>query len=202
MFSFSNEIDDKTGKTFYHFAQKLYDYVKNNLKFDQDVKSVRLVSDLTNSEDVLGKTAYYDPQNFEIVLYCDGRHLKDILRSFSHELIHHSQNCNGAFSEPSVASQDGYAQKDPHLRNMEKDAYLNGNMLFRDWEDELKNERKSVMENKKKKSDIWALDPHEDLSVLKHKREIRFEETLKRLGVKFDPNKLAEFYKNEGNKDG
>tara|TARA_Y100000592_G_C5277800_1_gene224865 strand:- start:65 stop:601 length:537 start_codon:yes stop_codon:yes gene_type:complete len=33
---------------------------------------------------------------------------------------------------------DGYAQKNPHLRNMEKEAYLKGNMCFRDWEDSYK----------------------------------------------------------------
>ena len=198
MFTFSNEINDKTGKRFHHFAQLLYDFAKNRLKFTNDVKNVKLVSDLSNAKDVLGKTAYYDPQNFEIILYCDGRHLKDILRSFSHELVHHSQNCNGQFSGDFTASQGAYAQEDPHLRNMEKDAYLNGNMIFRDWEDQYKQQRTNLMENKKKKkNDIWALDPHEDLSVLKHKRELRFEETLKRFGFKFDAGKLAEFNKKE-----
>ena len=35
-------------------------------------------------------------------------------------------------------TNEGYAQNDEHLRNMEKEAYLDGNMNFRDWEDEFK----------------------------------------------------------------
>jgi hypothetical protein len=33
----------------------------------------------------------------------------------------------------------GYAQGNKHLRKMEMEAYLKGNMLFRDWEDSKKN---------------------------------------------------------------
>ena len=32
-----------------------------------------------------------------------------------------------------------YAQDDPHMRKMEMEAYLKGNLLFRDWEDKVKN---------------------------------------------------------------
>ena len=39
---------------------------------------------------------------------------------------------------------EGYAQNDEHLRNMEKEAYLQGNMCFRDWEDGYK---RSMMES-------------------------------------------------------
>jgi hypothetical protein len=35
----------------------------------------------------------------------------------------------------------GYAQKDPHLRAMERQAYEKGNMLFRDWEDNYKRKK-------------------------------------------------------------
>ena len=45
-----------------------------------------------NAEDFFGKTAYYDPNNNEVVLYTLGRHPKDIMRSYAHELIHVHQN--------------------------------------------------------------------------------------------------------------
>ena len=57
------------------------------------------------------------------------------MRSLSHELVHHAQNCRGEFDKPTVAGEQGYAQKDPHLREMEREAYELGNMCFRDWED-------------------------------------------------------------------
>ena len=60
------------------------------------------------------------------------------MRALSHELVHHAQNCRGEFDKPTVAGEQGYAQKDPHLREMEREAYEMGNMCFRDWEDNYK----------------------------------------------------------------
>jgi len=91
-------------------------------------------SDPENGNNILGKTAYYDPQAQEIHIYVDGRHPKDIMRSISHELIHHVQNMKGELGGDNYHGE-GYAQKDTHMRDMEKQAYLNGNMCFRDWED-------------------------------------------------------------------
>jgi hypothetical protein len=90
---------------------------------------------------VLGKTGYYNPETDEIVIFVDKRHPKDILRSLSHELIHHSQNCRGDLN-PEIAGETtpGYAQTNAHMRDMESEAYKLGNGLyFRDWEDSLKN---------------------------------------------------------------
>jgi hypothetical protein len=87
-----------------------------------------------------GKTAYYNPYKKSITLYTAGRHIKDILRSFAHELIHHSQNITGMF-DPNQAVDLGnprYAEENDHLKKMEEDAYLRGNMLFRAWEDQYK----------------------------------------------------------------
>ena len=59
---------------------------------------------------------------------------------FAHELIHHVQNLRGDL-EMGDASSATYAQDDEHMRDMEKEAYLKGNLLFRDWEDFYKNYR-------------------------------------------------------------
>ena len=48
-------------------------------------------NDSENADKLLGKTAYYDPNNQTIVLYTHNRHPKDILRSYAHEMIHHKQ---------------------------------------------------------------------------------------------------------------
>ena len=47
--------------------------------------------DEENTEGLFGKTAFYNPEENVIVLYTLGRHPKDILRSFAHEMIHHIQ---------------------------------------------------------------------------------------------------------------
>lgn len=117
-------------KQFLPFAQKRMGF-KNPPK-------LFLRSDDSNAEKPLGKTAYYDPDNRSITVYITGRHPKDVMRSISHELVHHSQNCRGEFDKVGPMG-DGYAQNDEHLREMEREAYEVGNMCFRDWEDSVKN---------------------------------------------------------------
>jgi hypothetical protein len=69
---------------------------------------------------------------------CDGRHPKDVMRSLSHELVHHAQNCRGDFTGANSTSPAGLCSKDPHLRKMEREAYTKGNLIFRDFEDLIK----------------------------------------------------------------
>ena len=129
----------------YHLEQLVGDffpYSQEKLAFDKDV-TVVFQSDEENSSKILGKTAYYDPTSFEVVLYVDGRHPKDIMRSLSHELVHHAQNCRGDFQAPGETDV-GYAQRDPHLRKMEREAYTKGNLIFRDYEDLIKTGKKEV----------------------------------------------------------
>ncbi len=96
-----------------------------------------LKKDEENGAKTLGRTAHYDPNNLTVTLYISGRHPKDILRSFAHELIHHVQNERGDLNMGD-ATNPQYAQQDDHLRDMEKEAYLEGNLLMRDFEDNFK----------------------------------------------------------------
>lgn len=96
-----------------------------------------LKQDKENAANPMGKTGYYDPASEAITLFVTGRHPKDIMRSLSHELMHHTQNCNGEFDKVSSMGEQGYAQNDPHLRTMEIEAYK-ASIVFRDWEDSCK----------------------------------------------------------------
>ena len=98
---------------------------------------VVLRKDDENGALTLGRTAYYDPAELTIVLYVSNRRPKDILRSFAHELIHHVQNERGDL-HLGDSTDPQYAQNDEHLRKMEKEAYLQGNLLMRDFEDNFK----------------------------------------------------------------
>ena len=93
-----------------------------------------LLGDEENAANPLGKTGGYNPDSMEVTIYVSGRHPKDILRSFSHELVHHNQNERGDLSDV-LSTALGYAQDDPHMRDMEREAYEQGNLCFRDWED-------------------------------------------------------------------
>ena len=116
-------------KQFMPFAQK-------RMGFDKPPR-LFLRNDPENAQNPLGKTAYYDPEQMSVTLYINGRHPKDIMRSLSHELVHHTQNCNGQFDDIGELGE-GYAQNDDHLREMERQAYEQGNLCFRDWEDSIK----------------------------------------------------------------
>ena len=116
--------------------RSLYSHMHAEMGFDKPA-NVHFHSDQDNAKMTLGKTAHYSPNSQTITVYTDGRHLKDILRSIAHEIVHHDQNCNGEFDKP-FKTGPGYAQKDLRMRELERDAYERGNMLFRDWEDKQK----------------------------------------------------------------
>jgi hypothetical protein len=89
--------------------------------------------DMGNAGEFLGKTAYYNPINKSITLYTYGRHPKDIVRSFSHEMIHHIQNLEGRLGDVSTTN----TLEDDHINDLEKEANLRGTMTFRNWTDSL-----------------------------------------------------------------
>lgn len=101
------------------------------------IPEIKIVRDFQEAKSFFGKTAYYDPTNMEIVLYVEGRHRKDVVRSFAHEMIHHIQNLEGRLG----GVQTTNTNEDDNLTELEKEAYLNGNMIFRSWEDSIKNKK-------------------------------------------------------------
>ena len=130
----------------------LQKFAQKRLNF-RDPPKLFLKQDQENAKDVFGKTAYYDPNEKSITIFTTGRHPKDILRSIAHELVHHCQNLRGDLS-PEKCGQMGtdYAQKNDHMREMEREAYEKGNLCFRDWEDGIKvamqQENNQLKENK------------------------------------------------------
>ena len=103
---------------------------------------VKIRYDEEQANDFFGKTAYYDPTKQEVVLYVMNRHPKDVCRSFSHEMIHHMQNMEGRLEGLAGTTN---TNEDDYLQEIEKEAYLKGNITFRNWEDGLKNNNKEVM---------------------------------------------------------
>tara|TARA_B100000287_G_scaffold406580_2_gene431168 strand:- start:1352 stop:2434 length:1083 start_codon:yes stop_codon:yes gene_type:complete len=129
-------------KTLQDIANNLLSHCGKQLKWKRPPK-LFFQDDSDNANNVFGKTAYYDPGGHEITIFITGRHPKDILRSISHEAVHHMQNLTGELGKGKYHGP-GYAQKDPHMRKMEKQAYLLGNIIFRDWEDALKQQFQGV----------------------------------------------------------
>jgi len=129
--------DSRENKSFDYkpFMASLLEYMLDEGMKITPLPEVKIKKDLAESEDFFGRTAYYDPNKKEVVLYAQGRHPKDVMRSFSHEMVHHMQNLEGRLDRIGTSNTN----EDDHLVEIEKEAYLKGNITFRNWEDKIKN---------------------------------------------------------------
>lgn len=120
-------------------------YRQQHVKIDP-LPNIELVDDLTQQNDktdILISTGGYVPHLKQIILYIDNRHIKDVLRSYCHELIHHNQNLDNSDYMRRVfkhASDD--IVDNSQLEGIEADAYLRGNILFRKFTEKLKKQLK------------------------------------------------------------
>jgi len=155
---------------FTELANHYLPYAQKKMGFNKE-PIINFIEDEENAANPLGKTGHYNPTTMEIVVYTSGRHPKDVLRSLSHELVHHAQNCRGDLTSQKVGEVgDNYAQTNMHLRNMEREAYDLGNMYFRDWCDSHKG--KPIMEKVEKQAqplNEWLNDERFGLLMSKFK---------------------------------
>ena len=124
--TYSNHID---------YKQEIKDLTKHMLKKGMNIQPLPKVifkhNDKENAQEFLGRTAYYNPNSMTIVLYTEGRHPKDIARSYAHEMIHHIQKLEDRLENISTTN----TLEDDHLNNIEREAYTKGNMVFRNYTD-------------------------------------------------------------------
>lgn len=139
MYENTSNLNFKEGLT------SLTKYFVDNGHEVKPLPKVKIIgNDNENASKLLGKTAYYNPDIKEITLYTLNRNPKDILRSFSHEMIHHIQNLRG--DDMNIGTTDTNSSK--QLDKLEEEAYLKGNMIFRNWEDNIKNNKTVMNETK------------------------------------------------------
>jgi hypothetical protein len=124
-FSYMKEIH--TINTHKNLFQELMEKSREILGFSEMPKLVLMI-DKINENDAVEK---------KVALYISGRHVKDIMRSLSHELVHHAQNCRGDLENLDISSGN-YAQEDDYASMLEREAYERGNMIFREWCDGIK----------------------------------------------------------------
>ena len=152
--------DEEVEQVFNIVADKIQEVLTENASYSQQIDVMEKIAQLTNhmidkgmnieplpsmefidgdsenAKDFFGKTAYYDPNRQHIVLYTEGRHPKDIVRSYAHEMIHHIQHLEDRLGD--VSGTD--TTSDEHLTKLEKEANLRGTMTFRNWTDSILNE--------------------------------------------------------------
>ena len=93
------------------------------------------------------KTGYYSPEERKVVVFTDQRHPKDVLRTVAHEFIHHMQNLQNPDKDWGTG---GNLEDDKTLRSIEGEAFLLGNIIFREWTEKMKKTRE-LNESKRKK---------------------------------------------------
>jgi hypothetical protein len=120
-----------------NFKDKIIQLTKHMLDKGMNIEPLPKVKfvdgDSENARDFFGKTAYYNPDEQLIVLYTEGRHPKDIVRSFAHEMIHHIQYLEDRLGNISGTN----TTEDDHLDKLEQEANLRGTMTFRNWTDSI-----------------------------------------------------------------
>ena len=143
---------DSSKFDFNPYIASLTKYFMDNKMALEPLPKIQMVhDDVENGEDIFGKTAYFVPFTNEIVLFTYGRHPKDILRSYAHELVHVHQNNQGRLENYGTTD----INQDDHLTQIEKEAYETGNILFRSWTDSITGSKleesiKSLITEKKK----------------------------------------------------
>ena len=125
---------DKQGFDYTPYMASILEYMIDEGMNISPLPEVKIRKDLAESEQFFGRTAYYDPNVNEIVLYTQGRHPKDVMRSFTHEMVHHIQNIEGRLGNIKTSNTN----ESERLLELEKEAYLVGNITFRNWEDKTK----------------------------------------------------------------
>ena len=131
----NKDEDQRIGFDYTPFMGSILEYMIDEGMNITPLPEVKIKKDIAESSNFFGKTAYYDPTKKEVVLYVQGRHPKDVMRSFAHEMIHHKQNLEGRLGGVGTTNTN----EDSNLLELEKEAYLEGNITFRNWEDNIKN---------------------------------------------------------------
>jgi cytidyltransferase-like protein len=130
--SYAKDIDYKQ-----YIKELTKDMIRKGMNVTPLPKVIFKHSDVSNAKDFFGKTAYYEPQSMSIVLYTEGRHPKDIVRSFAHEMIHHMQNVEDRLGDITTTN----TQEDDRLNDLEAEANLKGTMTFRNWTDKMQEKK-------------------------------------------------------------
>jgi hypothetical protein len=126
---------EQRGFDYTPYMASILEYMLDEGMNIKPLPEIKVRKDVSESEYFFGRTAYYDPNENTIVLYTQSRHPKDVMRSFTHEMVHHIQNIEGRMGD----IQTSNTNESDALLELEKEAYLVGNITFRNWEDKTKN---------------------------------------------------------------
>ena len=96
------------------------------------IPTIKFLDNKNSDDNILISTGNYDHRTQTINLFIDNRHIKDILRSFCHEMIHHHQYLDNPNYFRRISNQGGITNN-YELREIESEAYSLGNLYFREF---------------------------------------------------------------------
>ena len=114
-----------------NLKEHIEDIIKflRSIEFQIDpIPNIKIDDTENDPDDIFIKTGYYDGNS--IVLCAANRHIKDILRTFCHEIVHHYQHLRDPDNYQNI-NFEGSIYDNKGLKDMEREAYEKGNLLFR-----------------------------------------------------------------------
>lgn len=126
------EGEDDVRKDEFDYIPYITDYLeflKEDKKLQIEPLPEIILDKRKQNLDVQDKTGDYDPVDKVLTVYAGDRHPKDVLRSFSHEMVHHMQCLEGK----DLKVNTSVLGENSNLDQIEAEAYMKGNMYFREW---------------------------------------------------------------------
>ena len=114
-----------------YWIEEIVKFLRTKMDIDP-LPKIRLDQTPNPEDELFIKTGYYEPVNNELVLFIDNRHIKDILRTFCHEMVHRNQNLVDP-EEFQNSTSSLPLEQDKNLKHIESEAFLYGNLLFREF---------------------------------------------------------------------
>jgi ribosomal protein S18 acetylase RimI-like enzyme len=177
--TYSQHIDYK------QIVDEVLDYFKNKYSLSSLPTIEYVDGDVENAKTIFTKTGHYDPATKTIVLYTEGRHPRDLINTLCHELIHFLQDLKGELDN--IQTQN--TMEDDYLNQIEREAYEEGGILFRNWKDSVKNSS-----NTQEYTDLLTQQLAEALipqSPLEKSLRIKYNDVLEKLII-FEKNNHIE----------
>ena len=141
-------MDQKTKDMYNKCINSILEFIKGQGMIIEPYPEI--VLDETEQDGIFIKTGYYSPDERKVVIFTKNRNIKDCLRSATHEFIHHMQNLQNPDKDWGTG---GDLEADRKLRGIEGEAFLLGNIIFREWTEKMK-KTKELNESKKRKKQV------------------------------------------------
>ena len=178
--TYSSGIDYK------QIINEICEYLIKKYDFPLILPNIEYIDgDTENAKTIFTKTGHYNPTTKTITLYTEGRHPRDIVSTFCHEFQHHIQNMEGRLTN--INGQN--TMEDDYLNQIEREAYEEGGILFRNWKDLVKNSS-----NTQEYTDLLTQQLAEALipqSPLEKSLRIKYNDVLEKLII-FEKNNHIE----------